>query len=952
MGRTKWREYQETVLSTCRTDESIPMESKDWEPSDKCNLCQENKTACSDAATLPRPTSESGSVSSGGESEPSAEAMTTTLESAVASSMAANIAAVAALTTGKHPGPLFPGHPLFPQWYLTPAESLRKSDSPMVMPLAPSASEQPLDLSSKTSTSSAPKSPESPVDIPSSLQHLMPSSPGIATQALKVPTLSRQIFKAKPRLSAVAGRRTYTEEELQAALRDIQSGKLGTRRAAVIYGIPRSTLRNKVYKLAMERERDSHLLLAPPPDKVEEEVEDEDDERDLSGAEEERDVEKTLMKPLFTMDDLMRISSENPSLLANPDSLKALLQQSGRHHGKDDVFSAVPPGGVDIWSGLEHSALGPYISQLLSGSLTRPGNPFVSRASPGEQTTSETSGEFLPKFPQPIPDLVRRMMAGDRLLQGEQAKKDRNFQLNGSRQSDPGPSSSRLSQEANREETSGSATPPNVILRIPSYRPASKNGVPGESTPLHPSFPLGVKVGDSSQHSVGSPPISGARSESSSPTAMVGKGIGVSLKDVIAKSISQKFQQPPELQHLQHTPPLEHFRRGEFPSHLTCNPPIIRNHNNNHLEDRKMMAGQVAKSTSVSTSSSSAPTNSSSGKGTRPKRGKYRNYDRDSLVEAVRAVQRGEMSVHRAGSYYGVPHSTLEYKVKERHLMRPRKREPKAPQPEEVKRKDEGNILRMSPGEKSKPLPPKPPKTAFPASAPLPAGPNGLKIPSIYEPSLTFTATPPFPFWPHSPFHHLPMDYARGPNFSPNPEQFFASQMMQRLQEDTSSKKSQSPPPSLGKTTREMAESLYDGTGVNGSFLDGIIRSSLETGLPLTARGESLGTSNPLSGKSLLDQLCRNSRLAPLVTDESKRDPEGSPPQAERMSPTEEQQPTGEQEEIEDKPSSTPVPADTNPSDPSSSEIKNVDDESACDRLKTVKNVDNADLAKDEDTQS
>lgn len=63
--------------------------------------------------------------------------------------------------------------------------------------------------------------------------------------------------------------------------------------------------------------------------------------------------------------------------------------------------------------------------------------------------------------------------------------------------------------------------------------------------------------------------------------------------------------------------------------------------------------------------------------GTRPKRGKYRNYDRDSLVEAVRAVQRGEMSVHRAGSYYGVPHSTLEYKVKERHLMRPRKRDPK-----------------------------------------------------------------------------------------------------------------------------------------------------------------------------------------------------------------------------------------------------------------------------------
>ena len=63
-------------------------------------------------------------------------------------------------------------------------------------------------------------------------------------------------------MSTVAGRRTYTEEELQAALRDIQSGKLGTRRAAVIYGIPRSTLRNKVYKLALERERDSQLVLS------------------------------------------------------------------------------------------------------------------------------------------------------------------------------------------------------------------------------------------------------------------------------------------------------------------------------------------------------------------------------------------------------------------------------------------------------------------------------------------------------------------------------------------------------------------------------------------------------------------------------------------------------------------------------------------------------------------
>ena len=44
-------------------------------------------------------------------------------------------------------------------------------------------------------------------------------------------------------------KRAYTDEELSAALHDIRSGKLGTRRAAVLYGIPRSTLRNKMYKV-------------------------------------------------------------------------------------------------------------------------------------------------------------------------------------------------------------------------------------------------------------------------------------------------------------------------------------------------------------------------------------------------------------------------------------------------------------------------------------------------------------------------------------------------------------------------------------------------------------------------------------------------------------------------------------------------------------------------------
>jgi hypothetical protein len=50
----------------------------------------------------------------------------------------------------------------------------------------------------------------------------------------------------------------------------------------------------------------------------------------------------------------------------------------------------------------------------------------------------------------------------------------------------------------------------------------------------------------------------------------------------------------------------------------------------------------------------------------RPKRGKYRKYETNQLNKAVDAVMTGGISVHKASCYFGVPHSTLEYKVKER----------------------------------------------------------------------------------------------------------------------------------------------------------------------------------------------------------------------------------------------------------------------------------------------
>ncbi|XP_056466073.1 ligand-dependent corepressor-like [Gadus chalcogrammus] len=55
-----------------------------------------------------------------------------------------------------------------------------------------------------------------------------------------------------------------------------------------------------------------------------------------------------------------------------------------------------------------------------------------------------------------------------------------------------------------------------------------------------------------------------------------------------------------------------------------------------------------------------------SSKQPRKKRGRYRQYNTELLEEAIVVVMGGKMSVSKAQSVYGIPHSTLEYKVKER----------------------------------------------------------------------------------------------------------------------------------------------------------------------------------------------------------------------------------------------------------------------------------------------
>ncbi|KAG5891573.1 hypothetical protein JTB14_015839 [Gonioctena quinquepunctata] len=297
---------------------------KDWTPQSKCYFCVDGKLDSehtTHGVLSPRP-SDSDTSDSHSDSEVPASLTPTsrgllnnnhhhrhnvqhpvTPSSAMTTIENVSMAALAAAALSGGASPVGTPTPHLPfynpasvlthNWYIANVVRLQNAGGAVNDADKISGGEQPLDLS-KGSNNGAAAGAGMDRKIPVSIN-------------VRLPTLdTKHIFKAKPRMSAVAGRRTYTEDELQAALRDIQSGKLGTRRAAVIYGIPRSTLRNKVYKLALERERESHLNSSVPLKLEEDEVMDYD--KELSGAEEEKEVEKALQAPILSMADFYRFS--------------------------------------------------------------------------------------------------------------------------------------------------------------------------------------------------------------------------------------------------------------------------------------------------------------------------------------------------------------------------------------------------------------------------------------------------------------------------------------------------------------------------------------------------------------------------------------------------------------------------------------------------------------------
>ena len=384
------------------------------------------------------------------------------------------------------------------------------------------------------------------------------------------------------------GKKGYTEEELTAAVSDIRSGKLGTRRAASVYGIPRSTLRNKIFKMDVDEAGNYTRLV----------------EDDTSN-----DSSNPLEAPL-QLNDLLQISTLQ--YLA-PIAMPFILKQEIKTEEESEWEKKLQH--IRHKHNLSNSSMDHYMEKALKHKL----KPVLC-------------------------ELIKKLVEERFEMEMNAAK------LKNSENYDSGLYHSSVLRALNfnsvnsNQSGSGSSSPA-LSISVPLYsleqlETSGKLTAKDESPPKH--FQSHFKYENTK--------------------------IGDTLKDIIVKTISEKVRCK-----------LEASDFGGFSSSSD--------------EAEKIKAKETIMSAfSIPESSGSPPKKikreldldshhksyhlgGSSGqvKKTRPKRGQYRKYNSQLLTEAVRAVQRGEMSVHRAGSYYGVPHSTLEYKVKERHLLRQKK---------------------------------------------------------------------------------------------------------------------------------------------------------------------------------------------------------------------------------------------------------------------------------------
>lgn len=349
----------------------------------------------------------------------------------------------------------------------------------------------------------------------------------------------------KPRLTPITNRRQYTEDELHNALNDIMSGRLGTRRAAVIYKIPRSTLRNKVYKMSVEARRGA----SAPSVGVDEFVDPDEGEDDKDSVDDDYPASQT---PSMNHTGVLKTSTVTGGVHTQlADNQKPPNSPSTSTTPLSQLSQTPPIGGQSNQLDFNLILHSIFLAHGISMDLASPKIIEFYNLLKKNQLAVESSGQRTPT-PSAVPTSGQTdMINNGGNKQHQQQQQQPSFPL------DP-----RMVQHMQNNRLLNSDTPetavtpsssvdlsevddPSTILKIPSYKPGAvassinnKNGGNESLISPVPKIPNSIlQAAVTQQFSAGtgiSPPIGRHTNDSQSPPM-------INLRDVMANSINRSF---------------------------------------------------------------------------------------------------------------------------------------------------------------------------------------------------------------------------------------------------------------------------------------------------------------------------------------------------------------------------------------------------------------------------
>lgn len=345
-------------------------------------------------------------------------------------------------------------------------------------------------------------------------------------------------------MTPITNRRQYTEDELHNALNDIISGRLGTRRAAVIYKIPRSTLRNKVYKMS---EAKGMLRAAAAPSTCTDDFVDPDEgEDDKDSADEDYPASQT---PSLNSTGVLKTStvtggSQTPLVdQKQPNSPSTSTTPLSQLSHTPPIGGATNQNQLDLQLFLHSILLAHGISLDLSSPKII---EFYNMLKNKQQLVAGDSGQRTPTPSSSVPTNCQSDMInnGDNKQVQPQFTIDPRFihQINNRLLSSDTPEAAVTpSSSVDLNEVDD----PSTILKIPSYKPGAvsstltnKNGGNESLISPVPKIPnpiLAAAVTQPFSTATGiSPPLGRHTNDSQSPPM-------INLRDVMANSISRNF---------------------------------------------------------------------------------------------------------------------------------------------------------------------------------------------------------------------------------------------------------------------------------------------------------------------------------------------------------------------------------------------------------------------------